>query len=104
MSSHHLEYLLAPQSLAVIGASDRPGSVGAMVMANVLSGGFRGPVWPVNLRHPVVAGLRACATAADAIERTAAQEIKSRVIASHSGMKVAGDIVGRACGLWQGHR
>ena len=33
-------------------------------MANVLSGGFRGPVWPVNLRHPVVAGLRACATPA----------------------------------------
>lgn len=42
MSSHHLEYLLAPQSLAVIGASDRPGSVGATVMRNVLSGGFRG--------------------------------------------------------------
>ena len=62
MSSHHLEYLLAPQSLAVIGASDRPGSVGATVMRNVLSGGFRGPVWPVNLRHDVVAGLRAYAT------------------------------------------
>jgi predicted CoA-binding protein len=59
VSSHHLEYLLAPESLAVIGASDRPGSVGATVMRNVLSGGFRGPVWPVNLRHDVVAGLRA---------------------------------------------
>jgi len=42
VGSHHLEYLLAPQSLAVIGASDRPASVGAMVMRNVLSGGFRG--------------------------------------------------------------
>ena len=64
MSSHHLEYLLAPQSLAVIGASDRPGSVGATVMGNVLSGGFRGPVWPVNLRHDIVAGLRAYASPA----------------------------------------
>jgi acetyltransferase len=41
VSSHHLEYLLAPQSLAVIGASDRAGSVGATVMRNVLGGGFR---------------------------------------------------------------
>ena len=65
MSSHHLEYLLAPQSLAVIGVSDRPGSVGATVMRNVMSGGFRGPVWPVNLRHPSVAGLRAYATPAE---------------------------------------
>ena len=62
MSSHHLEYLLAPQSLAVIGASDRAGSVGATVMRNVLAGGFRGPVWPVNLRRATVAGLPACAT------------------------------------------
>ncbi|HEY1873251.1 MAG TPA: bifunctional acetate--CoA ligase family protein/GNAT family N-acetyltransferase [Steroidobacteraceae bacterium] len=62
MSSHHLEYLLAPQSLAVIGASDRDGSVGATVMRNVMNGGFRGPVWPVNLRREVVAGVRAYAT------------------------------------------
>jgi acetyltransferase len=64
VSSHHLEYLLAPQSLAVVGASDRPGSVGATVMRNVMSGGFRGPVWPVNLRRAAVAGLPACATPA----------------------------------------
>ena len=62
MSSHHLEYLLAPQSLAVIGASDRPGSVGAQVWRNLMSGGFRGPTWPVNLRRETVAGLRAYAS------------------------------------------
>jgi acetyltransferase len=62
VSSHHLEYLLAPQSLAVIGASDRPGSVGATVMRNLLSGGFRGPIWPVNLRREMVAGLPAYPT------------------------------------------
>jgi acetyltransferase len=64
VSSHHLEYLLAPQSLAVIGASDRAGSVGARVMHNLMSGGFRGPVWPVNLRHTEVAGVAAYATPA----------------------------------------
>jgi acetyltransferase len=31
-------------------------------MRNVMSGGFRGPVWPVNLRRDVVAGLPAWAT------------------------------------------
>ncbi|MBV8403882.1 MAG: bifunctional acetate--CoA ligase family protein/GNAT family N-acetyltransferase, partial [Gammaproteobacteria bacterium] len=44
---------------------DRPGSIGATVMRNVLHGGFRGPVWPVNLRHGEVAGVRACATPAE---------------------------------------
>jgi acetyltransferase len=43
----------------VIGASDRPGSVGATVWRNVLDGGFKGMVWPVNPRHDQVAGQRA---------------------------------------------
>ncbi len=64
MSGHNLEYLLAPRSVALVGASDRPGSVGATVMRNLLAGGFRGPIWPVNLRHAAVAGVRAYATPA----------------------------------------
>ncbi|HYM43267.1 MAG TPA: bifunctional acetate--CoA ligase family protein/GNAT family N-acetyltransferase [Steroidobacteraceae bacterium] len=63
MSSHNLRYLLTPQSVAVVGASDRPGSVGATVMRNLLAGTFKGPVWPVNPRHTTVAGVRAFATA-----------------------------------------
>lgn len=65
MSSRNLEYLLTPHSVALIGASDRPGSVGATVMRNLISGGFDGPVWPVNLRHDYVAGRQAFATVAD---------------------------------------
>ncbi len=61
MSSRNLEYLLAPRSVALVGASDRPHSVGATVMRNLLAGGFDGPVWPVNLRHGSVAGRRAFA-------------------------------------------
>jgi acetyltransferase len=64
MSSHNLEYLLAPRSVAVVGASDRAGSVGASVMRNLLQGGFRGPIWPVNLRRAEVAAVRAYATPA----------------------------------------
>lgn len=65
MSSRNLEYLLAPRSVALVGASDRPGSVGATVMRNLVNGGFDGPVWPVNLRHARVAGRNAYARVAD---------------------------------------
>ena len=65
MSSRNLEYLLAPHSVALIGASDRPGSVGATVMRNLVTGGFDGPVWPVNMRHREVGGRRAYARVAD---------------------------------------
>ena len=44
----NLEFALHPRSVAVFGASERPGSVGAVVMGNILKGGFEGPVWPVN--------------------------------------------------------
>lgn len=64
MSGHNLKYLLAPGSVAVIGGSDRAGSVGATVMRNLLAGGFHGPIWPVNPRHATVAGARAFPSAA----------------------------------------
>jgi len=56
MSTRNLDYLLAPRSLAVIGASERPGSVGHTVMRNLLAGSFEGPVWPVNPKYTQVAG------------------------------------------------
>ncbi len=65
MSSRNLEYLLAPHSVALVGASDRPDSVGATVMRNLLAGGFDGPIWPVNARHDQVAGRTAFRRVAD---------------------------------------
>src|SRR3954466_15984714 len=59
MSVRNLEALFRPASLAVIGASDRPGSVGAVVLHNVKNGGFKGEVWPVNRRHDTGDGQRA---------------------------------------------
>lgn len=43
-----LSRLLAPQSVAVVGVSDTPGSVGAKVFANLLAGGFAGRLIPVH--------------------------------------------------------
>lgn len=58
-SSPSLDSLLAPRSLAVIGASDREGSVGRAVMENLIRGGYRGHLYPVNPRLPTVLGLKA---------------------------------------------
>lgn len=62
MSIRNLPSLLAPASVAVVGATDRPGSVGATVMRNLLGGGFTGRIAPVNPRHTTVAGLPAFAS------------------------------------------
>jgi len=56
MSTRNLELMLAPRSVAVVGATDRPASVGSIVMRNLLGGGFAGPIWPVNPKHDEVAG------------------------------------------------
>jgi acyl-CoA synthetase (NDP forming) len=49
--------LLAPRSVAVVGASDREGNLGGLAVSFLQKFGYRGPVWPVNAGRPVVAGL-----------------------------------------------
>ncbi|MGT2508326.1 bifunctional acetate--CoA ligase family protein/GNAT family N-acetyltransferase [Cupriavidus basilensis] len=51
MSIRNLEHLFRPRSVAVIGASGRPHSVGATVFANLCAGGFAGPVYAVNPKY-----------------------------------------------------
>ena len=57
--SHPLDPLFAPHSVAVIGASERPGSVGRSVLWNLLSSPFGGTVFPVNSKRPNVLGIKA---------------------------------------------
>jgi acetyltransferase len=56
MSTRNFDRLFAPTSIAVIGASDEPGSIGQVVVRNLLTGIFRGPVRLVNPNHETVAG------------------------------------------------
>jgi acetyltransferase len=65
MSIRHLDFLFDPKSVAVIGASDRTGSVGATVWRNVRQGGFTGPVWAVNASRDTVGGEAAFRRVAD---------------------------------------
>jgi len=53
---HPLHPLLSPASVALVGASERPGSLGQVVLANLRKGGFRGPIHLVNPRHKTMGG------------------------------------------------
>jgi acetyl coenzyme A synthetase (ADP forming)-like protein len=57
--------LLTPRSVAVIGASRNPETVGHQALRNLLAGGFAGPVYPVNPTADQVASVRAYPTVLD---------------------------------------
>ena len=65
MGKHYLSTLFAPKSVAVFGASDRTDSVGQIVFKNMLESGFKGALYPINVKNPEVQGVRAYATIAD---------------------------------------
>jgi acetyl coenzyme A synthetase (ADP forming)-like protein len=51
--------LLRPTSIAVVGASRDEGTIGHQLVANLLAGGFQGPVYPVNPKASYVASIPA---------------------------------------------
>lgn len=59
MTIRNLDYLFNPKSVALIGASTQPGSVGAVLARNLFGGGFSGPVMPVNPKYVAVEGVLA---------------------------------------------
>jgi acetyltransferase len=65
MTIRNLDRAFTPASVALIGASERPGSLGALVLANILSGGFEGPVYAVNPKYRSLSGLACYASVKD---------------------------------------
>jgi len=59
MTAKRIEAVLRPGSVAVVGASDTPGSIGRILCGNLRDGGFGGPVFYVNPHHEAIAGLPA---------------------------------------------
>lgn len=53
-----LDAIFSPESVAVVGASSTPGKVGHDIFANVLRGGFKGTLYPVNPRARSVLSVR----------------------------------------------
>ncbi|HYE35204.1 GNAT family N-acetyltransferase [Methylocaldum sp.] len=54
MAHHYLEHLFSPESIAVFGASELSDSVGARIYQNLLEGGFKGPIYPINPKYQLV--------------------------------------------------
>src|SRR5919108_1687939 len=63
--SQDLNALFAPKSIAVIGASNREGSVGRAVFTNILLNQYTGTVYPVNPKDHSVSGVRAYSSVQD---------------------------------------
>ncbi len=51
--------LFNPKSVAVVGATEKPNSVGRTVLWNLISSPFGGPVYPINPKRPSVLGIKA---------------------------------------------
>lgn len=64
-----LDSIFAPRNVAVIGASEKQGSVGRTVLWNLVTNPFGGTVYPVNPRRSQVLGIRAYPTIADVPEK-----------------------------------
>lgn len=65
MSSHYLDRFFQPSSIALVGASDEPGSVGTQVLENLQQAGFAGSVLAVNPSHRQIGDLPCVASVLD---------------------------------------
>ena len=54
-----LDPIFSPKSVAVIGATENPGSVGRNILENLTKGGFPGVIYPVNPKRDTVLGIKA---------------------------------------------
>jgi len=58
MAFRTLERIFNPQRIALIGVTINPNSVGGKVLSNLVGGGFRGVVYPVNPDSEAVSGIQ----------------------------------------------
>jgi acetyltransferase len=65
MSTYRLNKLISPRSLSVVGASPHENSVGRHVIANLVAGGFSGPVHVVNPHYGEIQGITTLKSLAD---------------------------------------
>ena len=54
-----IDSIMNPQSIAVVGATNRPGSVGQAIFHNLISGGYQGVLYPVNPKAKSISSIKA---------------------------------------------
>jgi acetyltransferase len=64
-----LDAIFAPKTVAVIGASEKPGSVGRNLLWNLITNPFGGTVFPINPQHSSILGIKAYSTIFDVPEK-----------------------------------
>jgi acetyltransferase len=64
-----LDVFFSPKTVAVIGATENPGTVGRTVLWNLVTSPFGGTVYPVNPKRPSVLGVKAYASVSDIPEQ-----------------------------------
>lgn len=69
MAIHRLDQIFNPQRIALVGVSPNPNSVGGKVLNNLVGGGFRGVVYPVNPQSEAVMGIQ-CYSNVESLPKT----------------------------------
>ncbi|RTL48668.1 MAG: GNAT family N-acetyltransferase [Rhodocyclaceae bacterium] len=77
---HYLTSLFEPKSVAIIGASERPDSIGATLVRNMLDGDYKGQVFAVNPRHETLYGRPCYASIADIPQKVDVAAICTRAV------------------------
>ena len=94
---HYLSPLLEPRSVGIIGASERAGSLGDVLMRNMLDAGYKGKLFAINPKHESVHGVACYKSVEDVPQRldlvvVALRADKVPVIidsCGHAGVKAA---------------
>ena len=95
----HLDALFQPRSVAIVGASEKPASVGQTLVRNLCSGSFRGSVYAINPRHKHIGNQQCFESICDlpcvpdlAVIATPAATVP-KIVADCVAMGVAGAVV-----------
>jgi acetyltransferase len=58
-TDQNIKYLFEPQSIAVIGASNDKGKIGNAVISNIIKGGYKNKIFPINPKGGEIEGIKA---------------------------------------------
>ncbi|WP_055046717.1 bifunctional acetate--CoA ligase family protein/GNAT family N-acetyltransferase [Devosia sp. A16] len=94
MTIRNLEQCFRPKSVAVVGASQRSQSVGAIVLRNIRAGGFAGAIYPVNPKYEQIEGMACYRNAAQLPE---APDLAVIVTPPRAIPGVIGELGSRGC-------
>ncbi len=95
MSQYNLNRIFKPRHVAVVGASEKAGTIGNALMRNLVDGGFSGTVLPVNPKYQTMHG-QACFESVSVLETG----VDLAVIATpiHSVVDIVGECVEKKVG------